>query len=332
MPSLPVKANQCPNCQQELQGENFCPQCGQKNDVRRITFWHFINESLSNFFAVDGRFLHTIKKLFLSPGRVPKDFLEGKRVRYMNPVRVYFLSSLLLLFILQIDGGEATMIEVGEKNNQTEKLNAKIKEPDEAPIELVFTRNDTLNSDTNSQIDDETAHILERMGDYSTQYPEQNVEVALDSLNIESTFWNRFLYSQSAKITNFDDEEFSRVFYSKIFWVLFLFLPVLALILHLLYLRRAFYYPEHLFFAFYTQGVLFILISIGYLLDYLIDSLAPLSICILLFSIYLIISLKRFYEQSWRKTIFKFLVYNLFSIPAFFFFFVASALVVFILL
>lgn len=102
MPSLPQKAQQCPNCEQALQGEAYCPNCGQKNDLRRITLWNFISESLSNFFAIDGRFFHTFRQLFSAPGKVPKDFLHGKRNRYMNPIRVYFLSSLLLLFVLQI--------------------------------------------------------------------------------------------------------------------------------------------------------------------------------------------------------------------------------------
>lgn len=330
MPSLPQKAKQCPNCAQALHGEAYCPNCGQKNDVRRITLWHFIGESLSNFFAIDGRFFHTFRKLFSAPGKVPKDFIHGKRNRYMNPVRVYFLASLLLLFVLQIDGGDATMIQVGEEKASTEKLDFTLKKKEKAPISLSFTESDSAHSGPDTAQTAKRLSNFERMINYGSQHPAVESQQALNAMGIESSFWHRFLYEQAKKVGNFDDEEFSRIFYSKIFWVLFLFLPVLGLLLHLLYVRRNFYYPEHLFFACYTQAVLFILISLGYLLNYWVNNPLPMALCMLIFGGYLLLALKKFYQQSWRKTTLKFIIYNLLSVPVFVLFFIAAALVVFI--
>ncbi|MDZ7845872.1 MAG: DUF3667 domain-containing protein [Owenweeksia sp.] len=79
------KTEQCPNCNQPLSGENYCSNCGQKNDVQRLTMWHMVRESLSNFFSFDGRFFRTLYQLFRYPGKVPHDYMMGKRMRYMHP-------------------------------------------------------------------------------------------------------------------------------------------------------------------------------------------------------------------------------------------------------
>ncbi len=93
-----LKTRQCLNCQQALEGQNYCPHCGQKNDGRRITFWQLVTESLSNFLAFDGRFSLTLRRLVLRPGKVPLEYQQGKRMRYMPPVRLYFMCSVIMLF------------------------------------------------------------------------------------------------------------------------------------------------------------------------------------------------------------------------------------------
>jgi len=96
----PTKDIYCHNCRLPLTGnENFCPNCGQKNDIRPLSIKLFFNNLLGNFFNFDNRIWHTIIQLVKSPGKVPNDFIAGKRVRYSNPFK-FLLQVSILYFLL----------------------------------------------------------------------------------------------------------------------------------------------------------------------------------------------------------------------------------------
>lgn len=320
-----IKAERCPNCESPLAGENFCPECGQKNDTRRFTFWHFISESVSHFLAFDGRFFTTFKKIISRPGLVPKEFIKGKRMKYMNPLRLYFISSIILLFVAQL-GNERTAAKIDETEANEELTTGQkdsiiTKELDALPgVPL------NLTLDTASQ--NHLVDLIEQLMDYSKAHPSEPAATALENNNLENTFWHRFLYHQAAKISNFEIGEFNKYLRSKMFWVLFFFLPVLALLLKLLYIRRDFYYTEHLFFTFYSQAVYFMILTVALLFN---PPAIPITIGSLLFVVYLYLSMKRFYDQSSTKTFFKLALLNILVLPAFGVFFLLATLVVFIL-
>lgn len=319
------KTNSCPNCNTHLSGENFCPVCGQKNDIRRFTFWHFISESISHFLAFDGRFFNTLRKLVARPGQVPKEYIEGKRVRYMNPLRLYFISSIILLFVAQL-GSDRTTSKIEETEASKELTSSQrdsiiTEELDALPgVPLKMTIDTTT--------ENELLTTLEKMVEYSEAHPAESASVALEKNGIENTFWNRFLYHQAFKVSNLNTKEFQNYLRSKMFWVLFFFLPILALLLKLLYIRRDFYYTEHLFFTFYSQAVFFIILSLALIWP---TSGIPVAIGSLLFLIYLYVSMKRFYQQGTVKTFFKFFLLNLLAVPVFGAFFLLATMVVFIL-
>lgn len=329
------KGSECPNCGQKLSGENYCPTCGQENDISRPTTAEMVRESLSNFIAFDGRLVHTLHGLFRFPGKVAEDFTNGKRMQYMHPIRIYFLSSILLLFMFQLDDkaddlvvldkGETTEITAdssvqGEVNKLLEIAN---KEADESSAPVKFKIDENSRGKSFSKLD--------RMYRYFEEHPQVPVEGALDSLQLKQSIWNSFLYTQSAKIQSFDDERFSEYFFSKIFWVLFLFLPILALLLKLMYMRRGFYYPEHLFFTFYTQAAFFLMMSLAYFINFIFGWDGVQFLFLALFTIFLFLSMRHFYKQSFGKTLAKFLVLNILGLPVFVAFFVSALLIAFIL-
>ena len=320
-----TKAERCPNCETPLEGENFCPNCGQKNDIRRFTFWHFITESVSHFLAFDGRFFTTLKKLVTRPGIVPKEFIQGKRMKYMNPLRLYFISSIVLLFVAQLSNERVSNkindTEANEELSVIEKDSIIKEELDGLPgLPLNLTLDTTSENDLVDKI--------EQMIDYNKAHPSESAATALENSGIENTFWNRFVYHQASKISNFDNEEFNKYLRSKMFWVLFFFLPILALLLKLLYVRRDFYYTEHLFFTFYSQAVFFMILTLALFWN---ATATPIVIGVSIFLIYLYLSMKRFYQQSFTKTFFKLILLNLITIPVFGAFFLLATLVVFIL-
>jgi len=95
--TVPVKGTYCLNCNRSLEGdENFCPNCGQKNDSRPLSVKIFISNFFSNFFNLDGKIWRSILGLIRHPGQVALDYISGKRVRYSNPFK--FLLQISILF------------------------------------------------------------------------------------------------------------------------------------------------------------------------------------------------------------------------------------------
>lgn len=92
---------ECLNCKQPISDkDNFCSECGQINDTSPISIKQFITEFFSGFFSFDTRFFKTFIPLLFKPGKVSKEYIEGKRKKYMNPFRLYINVS-IVFFLLQ---------------------------------------------------------------------------------------------------------------------------------------------------------------------------------------------------------------------------------------
>jgi hypothetical protein len=77
----------CKNCQTEFLG-NFCHHCGQASEVLNINWAFLWQDARCLVTGHNSSILLTIKDLFLRPGYFIRDFLNGKRVRRLNPVRL----------------------------------------------------------------------------------------------------------------------------------------------------------------------------------------------------------------------------------------------------
>jgi hypothetical protein len=87
-------ATHCGNCGAPLGGA-FCQTCGQKvvgPDVSLHEFFHEAVEELAHF---DGKIVQTLRLLLTQPGMLTREFLDGRRVRYISPLRVYLTCSVL---------------------------------------------------------------------------------------------------------------------------------------------------------------------------------------------------------------------------------------------
>lgn len=150
---------------------------------------------------------------------------------------------------------------------------------------------------------------------FQKQHPNIYVDDALDSLKIDKSFSNKFWYSRSQLInTIFTDKTVSKklrkqlLSYSSI--ALFILLPLFTLFLRLIYIRRKFTYIEHLIFVFHTQTVFFLLLSMFYILNIFIETESYAGFFLILFLLYLLLAMKNFYEQSFIKTLLKYLFAN----------------------
>src|SRR5260370_7852132 len=95
----PLPFTHCQNCGAELTGPD-CAQCGQAAIDYRRSFRHIIVDVLDSFLNWDSKFFATIGLLIVKPWRLTNEFLTGKRVRHVNPLRLYLLTSVLFFFSL----------------------------------------------------------------------------------------------------------------------------------------------------------------------------------------------------------------------------------------
>ena len=84
----------CKNCEQNFYG-NYCNNCGQKSNVRKIDFKYLVNEIPDSIFQINRGFLFTLKELFINPGHSIRAFLEGKRKNHFKPLAFIIFTSTL---------------------------------------------------------------------------------------------------------------------------------------------------------------------------------------------------------------------------------------------
>lgn len=86
----------CPDCGAEAKGK-FCTDCGQEIHVHR-TLWHLGHELLHGVMHFDGRFWRTLPLLLVNPGKITREWCEGRRTRYVSPLAM-FLCTLFVMFM-----------------------------------------------------------------------------------------------------------------------------------------------------------------------------------------------------------------------------------------
>lgn len=101
-------SGECRNCGTAFSG-HYCPGCGQGAHIEVPTAWEFLHEFFGHYIALEGKLLRTLKILFLSPGQLTLDYLEGRRQSRVLPLRLYLSCSVLFFLVLAIadhfDGG-----------------------------------------------------------------------------------------------------------------------------------------------------------------------------------------------------------------------------------
>ena len=89
----------CLNCNAELYGR-YCHVCGQENIEPKETVWGLISHFFYDITHFDGKFFSTTRYLITRPGFLPKEYIEGRRARYLHPIRMYVFSSALFFLCL----------------------------------------------------------------------------------------------------------------------------------------------------------------------------------------------------------------------------------------
>ena len=124
----PVVKVVCANCGAELLGE-YCYRCGQpvKGMIRPLsTMMHDIADTIFN---IDSRIFRTLWPLLTRPGYLSNEYFSGRRVRFVTPFRLYFFLSIAAFFAMQLWIGDMTIngIDLDEESH-TSVMSALTKE------------------------------------------------------------------------------------------------------------------------------------------------------------------------------------------------------------
>lgn len=157
---------------------------------------------------------------------------------------------------------------------------------------------------------------FDKMVEYQKNHPDVSMDNALDSLKIKKNLRTRFMYSRASVIQAFREnpkdgiKNMSNEVLSYASISIFIFLPIFTLFLRFLYIRRKYTYIEHLIFVFHTQTVFFLLLLIFFIIGKFVNNENIVWIFLVLFLGYLLIAMKRFYQQGYIKTFIKFVILN----------------------
>jgi hypothetical protein len=92
----------CRNCGAAAPGA-FCPDCGQETKAALPRLGEFVREALGRYVAIDGRLWKTLRGLLFRPGFLTREYLAGRRRRYIRPARLFLFASLVLFAVLRVE-------------------------------------------------------------------------------------------------------------------------------------------------------------------------------------------------------------------------------------
>ena len=104
----------CLNCGQSLDIEfKYCHSCGQENRSK-LSFRDLMADLLDELFTYDSKFFNSILPLMTKPGYLTNEFNAGKRKKYVPPLRIYIVASILLFVMLTFSSPGEAAHEVSE--------------------------------------------------------------------------------------------------------------------------------------------------------------------------------------------------------------------------
>ena len=211
----------CHNCGAAV-SYHYCAVCGQETKLHVPSAAEFIHEFVGHYIALEGRLWKTLAALLFRPGFLTREYIEGRRVRYVEPLRVYLTFSILFFALLKVLGPDLYQEDARVPANPA--VAGQAGQPARAP-------------------GDDLVHL---------ELSELGVSPELER-KLEA-FGNLPREERDGKLT--------AAFFSYVPYALFCLMPLFALYLKLLYLGSGRRYGEHLLFALHANGFAFAVLGV----------------------------------------------------------------------
>lgn len=352
----------CLNCGHFV-ADHFCSHCGQENIETKETFKHQLSHVIGDITHFDSKFLQTVKYLFIKPGFLTLEYLKGKRVRYVHPVRLFVFTSFLFFFFHSIipDLHSTHKVGITEAEFKEALKNAKTKD-DSNEIIKSYKIGYLFGKELGENIDKSQKTNIEDTGKknisiidngfvvFSTDADDTLINNTFNkNLNTEADYKKQqdslpknkrdgffikklklFFINEKAKSPQEFVHDYLENFMHKMHYWIFLLFPFFALILKIVYRKNKLYYADHLIFGFHLHTIILLLLLINFTINRLFDVSITDWVYFGIF-VYLFLSLKRIYNDSYLKTFFKsLLIYIFYSFFVMIFIVLAMASLIFL--
>lgn len=319
--SSPYQDSTCPNCNEPLTAAaKYCSVCGQKQGIKRVPLHVILGDFFDSVFNLNSKFFRSLTQLFI-PGYLTTQYFAGKRDRYFNPLRLFFVTLVIMYAVLgftYLGELESQIIDQSPYRSYQTNLEAR---------KLIRNTAATLWKDTLSDEKQEVIDTLLQNISHSywedalklpltlrrdttvTLIPEEAYGMDIDSLCLKygiETFFGRLMtkqlirtYREPGKVLNSGIANTS--------WMIILLMPALAFVLKLLFIRRNMYFVQHLVFLFHFHAAVFVAMIVSIPFFGIMPSWALVAIpCVCLVSLYA--WMKAYYRQGWAKTFVKYIL------------------------
>ena len=332
----------CLNCGTETSGR-YCPACGQENIEPKQTVWHLVTHFFSDITHFDGKFFSTVKDLFIKPGFLSKEYMIGRRASYLDPIRMYIFTS-AFFFIVFFSFVNPDKIGTGKdlKNLNDPELLTQLAEAKNSrdSLEILKEYNEVVSPYLKSKGDSSQKLQHKRFfKNYPSVESYDSIQKTLPVDKKDGWLKKKITLRIISIEQRFDKErgefirELANNFIHNFPKMLFISLPVFALLLKLLYIRRKrFYYVDHGIFAIHLYIFSFLILLIYFLFNEIQKDtgwkwLGWLTVPIVIYPfIYYYKAMRRFYEQRRAKTIVKYLLLFMLSFIVLLIIFICGAI------
>jgi hypothetical protein len=330
----------CENCGALLSGP-YCGQCGQAAIDYRRSFGHVLVDVLNEFLNWDSKFFATIALLIVKPWRLTTEFLAGHRVRYVHPLRLYLLASILFFFAVNYGARGIRFDPTKFPDEKRAEVAAAIADKrDEIEAEL---SKENLTPDQRQKVQKALDYLTKPTSSATTTpTPEESPSpraapgisptaesgqqtygpvgdrpfVVFDDAKSTTPF-ERWIEGRAKEKMGEHGTKmglFISTLFSNLPYMMLCCIPLFALVLKVLYIRRRLFYIDHLIYAlhihtfFYAGIMLIVLVTIGF------NRFAPgaiagwlIALLWIAFVTQIFLSIRYVYRQGWFFSIFKFL-------------------------
>jgi hypothetical protein len=93
----------------------YCASCGQETEIRTPTVRQFAHEMMDQYVAVEGKLGRTLRVLITEPGQLTLDYIQGRRQRYVRPLKLYVSISVVFFGLLGLlpDSWNTPFLHIG---------------------------------------------------------------------------------------------------------------------------------------------------------------------------------------------------------------------------
>jgi hypothetical protein len=277
----------CLNCGEVLRGQH-CSHCGQRAKVRVLSLGALLRDLFGDLTEFDSRIWRTLRPLAMRPGTLTVEYLRGRRTHYSPPFRMYLVLSLLFFLLTSVSGndpGNLMQFDVGNDGEGGASLTIGPNGDAPAPAPAAAPAAATATAPA-PQLDADRQQLIEQVLKFvpakDRERARQEVTQEIAGLTADEIAPIKRLADDPCGPENLkigfdadgaaveakaraacrkivaDGKGFGRAVYENIPKMMFIFLPLIAMVMFVLYLGSGRYYVEHLLFFVHYHSFFFL--------------------------------------------------------------------------